>query len=242
MLITADHRRQLEELIDLTARARALQHEHDHPADAPKLQELIDRHKALSSEREAATEAIAELGRETEELTAAIDRQTAQIAKKTAELNAGTGLTSRDLLQLQEEIAAHEQRVAELEETELSSMERLETAEADRVRIDSEIAEVTAKGRTVQTAIRERLAELSAAVDGIDAQARQLKDAIPTEIVRRFDANAAQGGPGAAILLGPNCQACGQEISGMVWDSWLSQDVNEVHSCEECEAVLLRRS
>ena len=51
-------------------------------------------------------EVIAGLETENAELSAAIEKQNAQIAKKTAELNDGTGLTSRDLVHLQEEIAA----------------------------------------------------------------------------------------------------------------------------------------
>ena len=242
MILTDAQRATLLELIDLTARSRALRHEHDHPTDAPKLQELIGRHKALGEEKSSVAEVIAGLETENAELTAAIEKQNAQIAKKTAELNDGTGLTSRDLVHLQEEIVAHEGKVAELEETELESMERLETAQSELAGVEASIAEVTAEGKTVQTGIKDRKAALAGELDELGSQESQLKADLPPDLVRRFEGNVAQGGPGAAVLTGPNCQACGQEISGMTWHAWLAEDVNEVHACEECEAVLLRRS
>ncbi|MCM1012332.1 hypothetical protein [Brevibacterium sp. XM4083] len=242
MQLTADQRTRLEELIELTAKSRALRHEHENPIEGPKLQELIERHKALSAEKAAAAEVIAGFESETAELTAAIDKQAAQIAKKTTELNDGTGLTSRDLVHLQEEIAAHEAKVAEFEDTELATMERLESAQAEMAGIDTRIAEVTEQGRTTQTAIKERKAALAEDMDELGSQESQLKADLPPELVRRFEGNVAEGGPGAAIIAGPHCQACGQEISGATWHQWLSEDPNEVHTCEECEAVLLRRA
>lgn len=241
MILTAAQRTTLDELIELTARSRALRHEHDHPVDAPKLQELIDRHKALGAERDGVAKVIAGLEAETAELTAAIDKQTAQITKKTAELNDGTGLTSRDLVHLQEEIAAHEGRVAEFEETELGAMERLEAVQGELARVEADITAVTAEGKATQNGIKERKAALAEDLDELGSQEAQLKSDLPPDLVRRFEANVAQGGPGAAIIAGPHCQACGQEISGMTWHEWLAEDVNEVHACEECEAVLLRR-
>jgi len=69
-----------------------------------------------------------------------------------------------------------------------------------------------------------------------------VKAELPSALVAGFERNVAQGGPGAAIVSGPNCQACGQEISAMTWKRLLTEDVNETFECEECEAVLLRRS
>jgi uncharacterized protein YecT (DUF1311 family) len=72
--------------------------------------------KLLRSRRGAPVLTIAETN-------ALIEAQRAKIEKKTAELNDGTGLTSRDMVNLQDEIAGHEQRVGELEESELEEME-----------------------------------------------------------------------------------------------------------------------
>ena len=54
-----------------------------------------------------------------DEGTRLIEAQRSKIEKKTAELNDGTGLTSRDMVNLQEEIAGHEARNSELEESQL---------------------------------------------------------------------------------------------------------------------------
>ncbi|WP_166971631.1 zinc ribbon domain-containing protein [Brevibacterium atlanticum] len=242
MLITDDQRTALQTLIELTATGRALRHEHDHPKRAAELQELVTNHQRLGEEKTQATEVVDRHRSTIAETNTLIEDQRAKIEKKTAELNDGTGLTSRDMVNLQEEIAGHEARVSELEETELTEMENLEVAEAGLADVEGRIAEVTSSGREVQTAVKERKAELLGLLEDNAASVREAKVELPAEIVTAFDANVAQGGPGAAVLSGPNCQACGQEIGGAAWNAMLGADVNETYECEECEAVLLRRS
>lgn len=241
MLITADQRQNLESLIELAARGRALQHEHDNPEDAGALAELVAKHKDVTAQKASAAEVVETLRTQVADLTAVIEKQNRLIEKKTAELNAGTGLTSRDLVNLQDEIAGHRDKVAELEETELGVMEELETAEAALSEIETGLAEVTAAGRAMQTSIKDRNTEIAGELSEVEDAARKLKAELPDQLVRRFERNVAQGGPGAAILSGPHCQACGQEISGMTWHGMIGNDVNETYECEECEAVVLRR-
>ena len=241
MLITAEQRTELESLIELAAHGRALRHEHDNPNQASALKELVSSHKDLEAKKAEAAEVVEKFQTEVAEHAAAIEAQNGQIRKKTAELNDGTGLTSRDLVNLQNEISGHEERVAEIEEAELSSMEELESAEAALSDVESSLAEVIASGRATQTAIKDRKSELAAELETNSASAQKLKSDLPDALVRQFDHNVAQGGPGAAVLNGPNCQACGQEISGMAWKEMLLEDPNETYECEECEAVLLRK-
>ncbi|PCC49458.1 zinc ribbon domain-containing protein [Brevibacterium aurantiacum] len=242
MLITAEQRTELQSLIELAAHGRALRHEHDNPTQAAALNDLVASHKELEAKKTEAAEVVEKFRTEVSEHAGAIEAQNVQIKKKTNELNDGTGLTSRDLVNLQGEIAGHEERVAELEEAELGSMEELESAEAALSDVESSLAEVIASGRATQTAIKDRKAELAAELEANGASAQKLKSDLPEALVRQFDSNVAQGGPGAAILNGPNCQACGQEISGMAWKSMLLEDPNQTYECEECEAVLLRKS
>lgn len=241
MLITAEQRGSLESLIDLAARGRALRHEHDNPKEGPALQDLVTQHKEAEEQKREAAEVVETFRTQVAECQTLTEKQNVQIKKKTDELNDGTGLTSRDLVNLQNEIAGHEERVAEIEESELGSMEELEAAESALSEAESKLAEVTAAGRSTQTSIKERKAELATQIDENSASAQTLKAELPDELVRQFENNISQGGPGAAILSGPNCQACGQEIGGATWKSMLLEDPNQTYECEECEAVLLRK-
>ncbi|WP_209326110.1 zinc ribbon domain-containing protein [Brevibacterium renqingii] len=242
MRITDDQRTALQNLIELTPNGRALRHEHDNPKRGAELQDLVRTHKELGEERTRASEGVDRLRSAIGETNALIEAQRTQIEKKTAELNDGTGLTSRDLVNLQNEIAGHEDRVSELEESQLEEMERLETAEAELSGVDDRIAEVTTAGKEVQTAVKDRKAELRDLISANEVSAGGAKSSLPQQLVSAFEANVAQGGPGAALLTGPNCQACGQEIGAAVWKAMLGGDLNETYECEECEAVLLRRS
>lgn len=241
MLITAEQRTALEQLIEIAATGRAIKHEHDNPKLAGELQELVARHKETMAEKDAAAEVVDRFRAQVEELSALIEKRNATITKKTQELNDGTGLTSRDLVNLQEEIAGHEAKVAEFEETELEAMGELESAEAALAAVEATLAEVTAAGRTTQAALKERRSELAVQLErnGQDAAAR--KTELPAGLVSQFEANVVDGGPGAALIAAPHCQACGEEISRQRWIDIQTGDANETHQCDECEAVLLRR-
>ena len=241
MLITDDQCTALQTLIELTANGRALRHEHDNPKRADELADLVRTHQELGQERTQRSEIVDGHRTSIAETNGLIEAQRTQIEKKTAELNDGTGLTSRDLVNLQNEIAGHEARASELEEAVLEQMETLETAEADLSSVDDRIAEVTAAGKEVQSAVKGRKAELRDLLETNAASAAESKSALPPALVAAFDANVEQGGPGAAVLTGPNCQACGQQIGAAAWKAMLGTDVNETYECEECEAVLLRR-
>lgn len=242
MLITDVQRSTLVALTEVASQGRALRHERQNPKQAPELAELVQSHKAIGKEKTAAAEVVEKFRAEIAETMGLIEKQKSQIAKKTEELNDGTGLTSRDLVNLQNEIAGHEGRVAELEEAELASMEGLETAESALAEVETRLAEVIASGRRVQTAVKARNAELASQLEKNSAQAEGLRSQLPDTVTAQFDANTDQGGPGAALLTGPNCQACGQQIGAAAWKSMLQEEVNETYSCEECDAVLLRKS
>ncbi|SMX90366.1 hypothetical protein BI49514_02299 [Brevibacterium iodinum ATCC 49514] len=242
MLITDSQRTALQTLIELTAQGRALQFEHDNPKRTEELQDLISRHKELGEKRTEAAAVVDGHQDAITEATGLIEAQRSKIEKKTAELNDGTGLTSKDMVNLQEEIVGHEARVAELEESQLEEMEKLESAEDELAAVDDRIAEITASGKEVQTAVKDRKTELRELITENEAAASGARSELPQQLLTTFDANVRQGGPGAALLNGPNCQACGQEIGGAVWHGMLGADVNETYECEECEAVLLRRS
>src|SRR5699024_538287 len=131
MLITDDQRTALQTLIELTAHGRALRHEHDNPKRAGELAELVRTHQELGQERAKKSESGDGHRAPTAETSAPIEAPRPQIAKKTAELSDGWGLTSRHLANLQSAIAGHEGRASELAEAGLEQMETLETAEAD---------------------------------------------------------------------------------------------------------------
>ena len=153
MLITDSQRTALQTLIELTAHERALRFEYDNPKRAEELQELISRHKELGEKRTEAAAVVDGHQQAIAEATRLIEAQRSTIEKKTAELNDGTGLTSRDMVHLQEEIAGHESRVSELEESQLEELEKLEAAEDELAALDERITDVTASGKEVQTAV-----------------------------------------------------------------------------------------
>ena len=101
MLITDSQRTALQTLIELTANGRALQFEHDNPKRAEELKELVARHKELGERRTEAAAVVEGHQQAIDEATRLIEAQRSKIEKKTAELNDGTGLTSRDMVNLQ---------------------------------------------------------------------------------------------------------------------------------------------
>src|SRR5699024_12636785 len=141
MLITDDQRTALQNLIALTAHGRALRHEHDNPKRAGELAELVRTHQEFGQERAKKSEIVDGHRASISETNGLIEAQRTQIEEKTAELNDGTGLTSRDLVNLQNEIAGHEDRASELDDAVLGQRATQGTAGARRAPGQSQMPE-----------------------------------------------------------------------------------------------------
>ncbi|WP_349827712.1 zinc ribbon domain-containing protein [Brevibacterium litoralis] len=211
-----------------------------------KQEDLLARLKATAEDHTARTKALqaATAEKETLEeriaaLQADIDARGKRIAEMETALNAGTGLTSKDLVALQHDIESARAALSAQEDEELVAMDELETLDA---RIDTEkaeLSEVAATGKALQQ-------EKAATQQRLDAEAAEITQrlaadlaGLPEGFAADLRAREAAGGATAGLVKAGACGACGQEFSGVAKDALTHASPGTVLTCEECEAYLL---
>lgn len=158
-----------------------------------------------------------------------------------ARLDAGTGMTSRDLTALQRELESLARRQSDLEEVEIEAMERQETAEeqltertAEQARLQADVdrlrEERDAAVAELDTERAEVLASRDSAVDGIDDPLLALYDRI----------RESSGGLAAAEFSHGRCGGCRLELNPVDVAAIEKAAVDEVVRCEECGRILVR--
>ena len=161
-----------------------------HPLRA-ELGALINAAAARARDRDAAAEAVAAAeGRlaSAEETSASLR---GQIERKEAQLNSGEGLTSRDLMALQEEIAGLRSLLEQAADAEFAALEAEEEAEAEVARIDREIAALKEQGRA---RLEDDVAQIIAQRREIQAERDALFAPLADDLKEAYERARSHGG------------------------------------------------
>jgi uncharacterized protein len=204
------------------------------------LADLDSRARVLRDELVAARTLAGDVDREAARAEADVEQVRARETRNAARLAAGTG-TAKDLQALQKDSEALARRQGDLEEVQLEVMERQEQAaaavagaEQRAAGLESERAEVVAR-RDAALADIDRQAQLVrsqrvTAVAGLDAGLLALYDRV----------RAAEGGLGAAPVLGDRCGGCRLQLTPVELGRVRGAAPDAVVRCEECGRILVR--
>ena len=153
----------------------------------------------------------------------------------------GTVAAARELQAMSDEVRHLGRHISELEDRELEVMEALEpleteldTARAERERLESEAA-----------GLRAAIAEDEVRLDGeiaVQLQARAAAaDGVRADLLGRYEQLRAKlGGTGAARLVGESCSGCHLTLPSMEVDRIRRAPPDEVITCEQCGRILVR--
>jgi hypothetical protein len=156
-------------------------------------------------------------------------------------LNSGRITASKELENLQREVASLARRQSELEDVELEVMEQLEGAREYLGGLTAERDELMAR-RAV--AIQERDAAFAKAdAESVDLHADRADIAphIPADLASLYEKlRADNGGVGAAALRQRRCEGCRMELTPIDIGRIREAAEDEVLRCEECRRILIR--
>ena len=162
-----------------------------HPLRA-ELGALINAAAARARDRDAAAEAVAAAeGRlaSAEETSASLR---GQIERKEAQLNSGEGLTSRDLMALQEEIAGLRSLLEQAADAEFAALEAEEEAEV--ARIDREIAALKERVLQGRARLEDDVAQIIAQRREIQAERDALFAPLADDLKEAYERARSHGG------------------------------------------------
>jgi predicted nucleic acid-binding Zn-ribbon protein len=149
--------------------------------------------------------------------------------------------SSKELTNLQHEIASLAKRQNDLEEIVLDCMERREHAqarvaelEAERDRVADELGEAEQRRKAV-------LAEIDADLEFVRKQRDTLAPDIPGDLLALYEKlRRQQGGVGAAALRQRRCEGCRLELGITELNEARTAAPDAVLRCESCRRILVR--
>lgn len=218
----------------LVARRRSLP-EHE------EIRSLGAQLSGLSADLVTAQTEGRDLGRAQAKLEGEVDAVRSRAARDQSRLDSGAISSSRELENLQSEIASLSRRQGDLEDQLLELMESAETAQSTVDRLESEQAKATAD----RAAAEQRR---DAALSAIDAEAEEksreraaLAAELPADLVALYEkVRASSGGVGAAALVRRRCEGCHLEVGGSELREIAALPPQRVYRHEDCRRILVR--
>ncbi|HIZ99712.1 MAG TPA: hypothetical protein H9805_14190 [Candidatus Janibacter merdipullorum] len=185
--------------------------------------------------------ALSDIRREVTRAETDVQQVRDRATRDQARLDAGTGMTSRDLTALQSELEALARRQSDLEDVELEAMERQEAAEerltertAEQTRLQGEVDRIRAERDAA-------VAELDTERVGVADSRSGLVDSIDDGLLALYDRiRESSGGLGAAEFMHGRCGGCRLELNPVDIAAIEKAAVDEVVRCEECGRILVR--
>jgi uncharacterized protein len=231
--------RRLLELADVDAELARVEHRR---RSLPELAEVAAAELAVRTKRDAQVAVqtqLADLDREVARQEKEIDAVRAREDRDRGLLTGGT-VSAKQLTDLEHELATLERRQSTLEDDLLELMERREAVELDTQHAGVELAKAE---ETLADATRRRdeaVADLDTTQARRDADRARLIPQLPEPLLKLYDRVRTAKGTGAALLKARRCGACRLELDRSAISRISSTPADEVVTCDECGAILVR--
>jgi predicted nucleic acid-binding Zn-ribbon protein len=206
-----------------------------------EIERLTARLRELGGDLETAQALQHETARAQARLESDVENVRSRAVRDQGRLDSGAVSSSRELENLQSEIASLTRRRDALEDELLELMEEAENAATAADALSAERAQVQA----ARAAAAERRDAEWAAIDEDSAQQQaaraELAPQLPTDLVTLYERiRASSGGIGAARIYRRRCEGCHMELSGTDLSEVIEAPPERVVRHDECRRILIR--
>jgi uncharacterized protein len=230
----------LLELADLDTELGRLQHRRRGLPEIAEVERLNARDTELRDAIVGAETEAGDLTREQAKAEGDVDQVRSRIERDRKRLDAGQVSSPRELENLQSELKSLRRRQDDLEEAELSVMERQEEA-------NGRAGALTAERSDLAAARADTIARRDASAAEIDEQLAKLEEqrsgaaaGIPDDLLGLYEKLREQHPPGAAALRRGRCEGCHLALGTSDLNAIRAAPPDEVLRCEECRRILVR--
>lgn len=150
-----------------------------------------------------------------------------------------TSTVPKDIAGVQSELAALESRKSLLETSELELLEARDAAGFEVTEAQSVRADLTARIATLEASVQTELAKLQSTGSIIQEQIRTTRSTVSADLLAAFDRKASRGIP-IGRLIERDCGACRIALTSAVFSEVTSAAEDELPTCPNCEAFLVR--
>lgn len=177
-----------------------------------------------------------DLRRSEVDVEAVVDR----MKKDEARLNAGTA-SPKELEQTQHELATLAKRKAELEDSELEIMMRVESVKKRLDELKSDEVGLKQLELELNVRLENATTQINSDLDNAKIARATLIPQIESSLYDLYEkVRASANGVGAALLIGNKCDGCHLEINAIERERIKGLEAEEVLRCEECRRILVR--
>ena len=148
----------------------------------------------------------------------------------------------KDVAALEQELTALRKRRDDLEEIELTVMERLETAEAELASTAAEVGDLDARKAAVDAELAAALAEIANERTHTAANRQTIEGKVPTDLLALYTKQRDRYGFGASLLRFGVSSANGVKLNENDLQSIRAAAPDDVIICPSSDAILVRTS
>lgn len=209
----------------------------------PELEEIGTAERELRAERDSLVSAQTSFGdieRDVKRLEAEVEQVRAREERDRKLMDSGSLSSSKQLEDLQHELATLARRQGNLEDELLEVMEQREALESDVSRAREQVTERERRLEDVQGRRDEALADLDSAEAKRKAEREAIVAQLPDDLLALYDRIREHKGVGAGPFEGLRCGACRIEFDRSKLSELREAAADDVVRCEECGAILVR--
>ena len=147
----------------------------------------------------------------------------------------------KDVQALETELTALKKRQFDLEEIEITVMERLEEHERALALVQGEREEIAARIAELEQVRDAELVEVKKELDDLVRDRAAITASISAELITLYEKRRVAGhGHGAALLRARTCGACTMTLTGNDLETVRNAPADDVVFCPDCGTILVR--
>ncbi len=207
-------------------------------AEMARLDGLVD---ALRDSVVRAETEVSDLAREQARFDKEIEQVRARRDRDESRLASGAITASKQLQDLEREVASLRRRQSELEDAELEVMERAETAQEGLSELTTRRQAHLADREQAEAAAEAAFVEIDAEVDRAGKARDELAATLPADLLALYEGlRASEGGIGVGEIARGRCGGCHLDLMNNEKAAYRAAPPDEVLRHEECNRILVR--
>ena len=207
-------------------------------AEMARLDGLVD---ALRDGVVRAETEVSDLAREQLRFEKEIEQVRARRDRDESRLASGAITASKQLQDLEHEVASLKRRQSDLEDSELEVMERAETAQEALAQVTTQRETHLADRAKAEAAAQAAFVEIDAEVEKTTAARDELAATMPADLLALYEKiRASEGGVGAGEIARGRCGGCRLDLMNNEKAEYRAAPPDEVLRHEECGRILVR--
>lgn len=238
MKATPENQRTLLEIADLDRRLLQSERARTQPSQGARINELAAVRKQQLGELTALTGVLDDAQAEQKRIESDVALATQRRDRDGERL--ATATDPKQAQALENEIDSLSRRISMLEDTELEIMGRVEEAQNDVDAQQALLDQTQAEGAKLTAAAKADIAAATTEGEHLVRDRAALAGTVAADLLAEFERRASRGGIGVGLLRRGVCEGCRMVLSGTDINLIRKAADDEVLSCPECGAILVR--